>query len=181
MNQRAADERVAVGLFGVVADHEPFGADPVAADPDFLDPQVAGHGAVAAGAGQRGGGLGVGGAQLLGVDVVPAAAGQVGPVGRAGEAAVGHPHQPVQVPAGQVVLDRADDRGVGGVAGKRPAPHRHPVAGDRHPDHHLRQVLAVVFGVPEGPGARLGRAGGLFVAGVLAQRLGEFVGDVELQ
>jgi len=37
---------------------------------------------VAAGAGQRRGGLGVGVTQLVGVNIVPAAAGQVGAVGR---------------------------------------------------------------------------------------------------
>ena len=112
-DQVGADLLVAVGLFGVVADHEPLGAGAVVAvavpaggHRDFLDPQVVGHGAVAAGSGQRGGGLGVGVAQLLGVDVVPAAAGQVGPVGGGGEPAVGHPHQPAQPPPAQVVLDR---------------------------------------------------------------------------
>ena len=172
-----ADLLVALGLFGVVADHEPLGAGAVVAvavpaggDRDLLDPQVVGDGAVAAGAGQRGGGLGVGVAQLLGVDVVPAAAGQVGPVGGGGEPAVGHPHQPAQPPPAQVVLDGADDRGVGGVAGEAPAPHRHPVAGDRHRDHHLRQIGAVVLGVPERPRPRLGRA----VELVVGDRVGEF-------
>jgi hypothetical protein len=54
-------------------------------DLDLLDPQVVRDGAVAAGTGQRGGGLSVGVAQLLGVDVVPAAAGEVGAVGGGGE------------------------------------------------------------------------------------------------
>ena len=72
---------VTVGGIGVVADHEPLRARPLVGaaagcHPDLLDPQVVGHVVVAAGAGQRGGGLGVGVAQLLGVDVVPAAAGQ---------------------------------------------------------------------------------------------------------
>ena len=112
-DQVGADPLVAVGLFGVVADHEPLGARaavavavPARGDRDLLDPQVVGHGAVAAGAGQRGGGLGVGVPQLLGVDVVPAAAGQVGAVGRGGEPAVGDPDQPAQPPPAQVVLDR---------------------------------------------------------------------------
>ena len=177
---------VAVGLFGVVADHEPLGAGTVVAvavpaggDRDLLDPQVVGHGAVAAGSGQRGGGLGVGVAQLLGVDVVPAAAGQVGPVRGGGEPAVGHPHQPAQPPPAQVVLDRADDRGVGGVAGEGPAPHRHPVAGDRHRDHHLRQIGAVVLGVPERPRPGLGRAAHLVVGEVIGQ-FGELVGGLGL-
>ena len=104
-DQVGPDGGVAVGLFGVVADHEPlrpgaFVAVAVTAgsDVDLLDPQVPRHGAVAARTGQRGGGLGVGVAQLLGVDVVPATAGQVGPVRRGGEPAVGDPHQPAQVP-----------------------------------------------------------------------------------
>ena len=118
-------------------------------------------------------------AQLLGVDVVPAAAGQVGPVRRGGEPAVGHPHQPAQPPPAQVVLDGADDRGVRGVAGEGPAPHRHPVTGDRHRDHHLRQVAAVVLGVPERPRPRLGRAAQLVVGRVISQ-FGQFVGGLGL-
>ena len=50
-----ADLLVALGLFGVVADHEPLGAGAVVAvavpaggDRDLLDPQVVGDGAVAA-------------------------------------------------------------------------------------------------------------------------------------
>src|SRR6187549_3236398 len=43
-----------------------------------------------------------------------------------GEPAVGHPDQSAQPPPAQIVLDRADDRGIGGVAGEGPAPHRHP-------------------------------------------------------
>ena len=115
---------VAGGGLGVVAHHEPLGAGPVGGaaagcDPDLLDAQVVGDVVVAAGAGQRGGGLGVGVAQLLGVDVVPAAAGQLGAVGGGGEPAVGHPHQPAQVPGPQVVLDRADDLLVAGVCRER--------------------------------------------------------------
>jgi hypothetical protein len=126
-DQVGPDLLVTVGLFGVVADHEPHRPgtvvavpDPAGGDVDLLDPQVPGDGLVPAGAGQRGGGLDVGVPQLLGVDVVPAAAGQVGPVRRGGEPAVGDPDQPVQVPAFQVVLDPADDRGVGFVAGEGP-------------------------------------------------------------
>ncbi|MPY86283.1 MAG: hypothetical protein GEV00_24400, partial [Actinophytocola sp.] len=100
------------------------------------------------------------------------AAGQVAAVGRGGEPAVGHPHQPAQPPPTQVVLDRADDRLIGGVPGEGPAPHRHAVAGDRHRDHHLRQIRAVVLGVPERPHPRLGRAGVLVV--------GDRVGEVEV-
>jgi hypothetical protein len=77
-----------------VAHHEPFRAHPVLiaatrCDPHFLDPQVVGDVVVAAGAGQRRGGLGAGVAQLLGVDVVPATAGEVGAVGGGGESGVG--------------------------------------------------------------------------------------------
>src|SRR5699024_11050981 len=107
---------VAFGGLGVVADHEPLGPRPavpvaVAAggDVDLFDAQVVTHGLVAPGAGQGRGGLGVGVAQLLGVDVVPAAALQVGPVGCRGEPAVGDPHHPVQVPGPQVIFDDADD------------------------------------------------------------------------
>ncbi|HEX5510493.1 MAG TPA: hypothetical protein VFX41_02155 [Actinomycetales bacterium] len=86
-HQPVADRGVAVGLFGVVADHEPLRPRAVVAvtvpagrDGDLLDPQVPRDGAVPAGPGQCGGGLGVGVAQLLGVDVVPATPGEVGPV-----------------------------------------------------------------------------------------------------
>ena len=118
LDEPLAHRGVAGGGVRVVAHHEPFGARPliVAAagcHPDFFDPQVVGHVVVAAGAGQRGGGLGVGVAQLLGVDVVPAAAGEVGAVGGGGEPAIGDPHQPVQVPRPQVVADGADDPLVG--------------------------------------------------------------------
>lgn len=41
-----------------------------------------------------------------------------GPGAGRDEAAVGDLHQPVQVLPGQVVLDGADDRGIGPVAGK---------------------------------------------------------------
>jgi hypothetical protein len=66
---------------------------------------------------------------------------------RAGEAAVGHPDDPGQRPVPQVVFDLADQGGVAGVAGPAPHPDRDPGAGDRHPDHDLRQVVAVVFGL----------------------------------
>ena len=97
-DEPAADGGVPVGLFGVVADHEPLRPRTVVTitqaagrDRDLLDPQVARDGAVAAGSGLCGGGLAVGVAQLLGVDVVPTTTGQVGPVGGGGEAAVGDP------------------------------------------------------------------------------------------
>ena len=145
---------VAGGGIRVVAHHEPLRARPVGVaatgcDPHLFDPQVVGHVVVAAGAGQRGGGLGVGVAQLLGVDVVPAAAGQIRAVGGGGEPGVGHPHQPAQLPCPQVILDRADDPLVALAAGKGPAAHRDTVAGDRHCDHHLGQVVAVVLGLAE--------------------------------
>ena len=72
------------------------------------------------------------------MDVVPAAGGQVAAVGCGGEPAVGDPHDPGQGPVPHVVLDLADQRGVAGVAGPAPHPHRDPVPGDRHPDHDLR-------------------------------------------
>ena len=138
---------VTFGGIRVVTHHEPLRARPlvVAAtgcDPHLLDPQVVGHVVVAAGAGQRGGGLGVGVAQLLGVEVVPAAAGEIGAVGGGGEPGISDPHQPAQLPCPQVILDRADDPLVALAAGKGPAAHRDAVAGDRHRDHHLRQVVA---------------------------------------
>jgi len=77
-DEPVADRGVPVGLFGVVADHEPLCPGTVVAvamtaggDRDFLDAQVAGHGAVAARSGQRRGGLAVGVVEFLGVDVVP--------------------------------------------------------------------------------------------------------------
>src|SRR5262249_14790760 len=114
---------VALGGLGVAADDEPLGRGPVvlAGHPDLLDPQVPGDRVVAALPGQRRGGLAVGVAELLGVDVVPAAPGQVGAVGRRGEPAVGHPDQPPQVPAVPVVLDPADDLPVGRGAWEGPA------------------------------------------------------------
>ena len=49
----------------------------------------------------------------------------------------------------------ADDLLVAGAAGEGPAAHRDPVAGDRHRDDHLRQVAAVVLGVPKRAGLHL--------------------------
>jgi len=86
---------------------------------------------------------------------VAAAAGQVAPVRIRGEAAVDHPDTASQPPAAQVVLDLLDHRLVVGVAGPDPHPHRDPLAGDRQPDHDLRQVGAVVLRVPERPKRRL--------------------------
>ena len=176
---------VAFGGVGVVADDEPLRARPVGGatagcDPDLLDPQVVGHVVVAAGAGQRGGGLGVGVAQLLGVDVVPAAAGEIGAVGGGGEAGVGHPHQPVQVPGPQVVLDRADDPLVALAAGKGPAAHRDSVAGDRHRDHHLGPVVAMVLGLAEPASAVLDRLAGAVVGLRFGLQVGQLVRHVDV-
>jgi len=147
---------------------------------DFPDPQVSRHRAEAARSGQRRGGFGACVPALLGVDVVPATAGQVGPVRRGGEPAVGDPEHPVQVPAGQVVPRGPDDRGVGGVAGQAPAPDRDAVAGHRHRDHHLRQVGPEVLGVPEPAGALLDRPRDVVVIDLVLQ-VGELVRDVRLE
>jgi hypothetical protein len=80
---------------------------------------------------------------------------EVGAVGGGGESAVGDPHHARQVRGSQVVFDGENDALVTVVAGEGPAAHRGAVAGDRHRDDHLRQVVAVVFGLAE-------RAGGVF-------------------
>src|SRR6266511_808059 len=141
--QPGADGGVAVGLLGVVADDEPV----VLGDADLLDPQVVGHLLVAALAFEGGGRLGGARPQSLADDVVVVAAPEESAVLRRGEAAVGHPDDPGQGPVPQVGLDLADQGLVAGVA--RPAPHPHwdAGAGDRHADHDLRQVVAVVLGV----------------------------------
>ena len=185
LDEPLAHRGVTGGGVRVVAHHEPFGARPliVAAagcHPDFFDPQVVGHVVVAAGAGQRGGRLGVGVAQLLGVDVVPAAAGEVGAVGGGGEAGIGDPHQPVQVPRPQVVADRADDPLVALTAGKGPAAHRDSVAGDRHRDHHLGQVVAVVLGLAEPARGPLDRFAGAVVGLGFGRQVGQVIGHVDL-
>ena len=168
-----------------MAHHEPLRARPVGGaatgcDPHLFDPQVVGHVVVAAGAGQRGGGLGVGVAQLLGVDVVPAAAGQIRAVGGGGEPGVGHPHQPAQLPCPQVILDRADDPLVALAAGKGPAAHRDTVAGDRHCDHHLGQVVAVVLGLAEPASPALDRLADSVVDLRFGPQVGPLVGAVDL-
>jgi hypothetical protein len=96
-----ADGGVPLGLLGVVADDKPLRphavvavTDPAGGDGDLLDPHVPGDGAVSASPGERGGGLGVGVAEFLGVDVVPAAAGQVRPVRRRGEPPLINEHPP---------------------------------------------------------------------------------------
>jgi hypothetical protein len=67
----------------------------------------------------------------------------------------------------------------GGVAGEAPAAHRDPVPGDRHRDHHLRQIGPVVLGVAEGAPAGLVRAGELVVGARIGQ-LGVAVGGLDL-
>lgn len=83
----------ALGLIGVVADHETLVRAPSSPSPtppgptrDLLDPQVVGHAAVVTGAGERGGWSRVGVAQLLGVDELPGAAPRL--VTRPGRSAV---------------------------------------------------------------------------------------------
>src|SRR5674476_1099418 len=113
------------------------------------------------------------------MDVLPTAAGQVGPVGGGGEPAVGDPDHPVQVPPGQVVLDGADDRGVVLVAGEGPAPDRGPVAGDGHRDDYLGQVGAEVLGVTKGPLRLLeGAVEAVVIDGV--GQVGDLVGALDL-
>ena len=146
---------VAFGALGVVADHEPVTVGAVV-DPDLLDAQVARDGVVAALAGEcRACFLAVG-AELLSDDVVPAATLQVAAVALGAEAAVEHPDHAGEVPAAQVVADLADDHLVRRVAGERPHPDRDPLTGDRHPEHHLRQVRPVILAVlPVAPPTRL--------------------------
>lgn len=105
-SRTAASRSAASGLWQTTNRSHPVGVAAARGHPHLLDPQVARHAPVAPRSGERGGGLGVGLAQLLGVDVVPATAGEVGPVGRGGEPAVGDPDQPVQPPVGQVVAVR---------------------------------------------------------------------------
>jgi hypothetical protein len=65
------------------------------------------------------------------------------------EAAIGDPHHPGELPLAQLVPDLADQRLIGLIAGPAPGADRDPGARDRHPDQHLRQVRAVVLGMPE--------------------------------
>ena len=76
---------------------------------------------------------------------MPARALQVAAVLRRLEAAVSDPHHPGELPRPQVVLDLADQLLIVGVP--RPAPHadRDSGAGDRHPDHHLGQIIAMIL------------------------------------
>jgi hypothetical protein len=96
-----------------VADDEPL----VLGDADFLDAEVTGDFLVASLSGERGGGLGGAGTEPLADDVVVPALAQVAAVLRRGEAAVGDPDDLRQGPVAQVVLDLADEGGVGGVPG----------------------------------------------------------------
>jgi hypothetical protein len=83
------------------------------------------------------------------------AASEVAAVGGAGEAAVGDPDDPGQRPVAQVGFDLADQGLVAGVAGPAPHPDRDAGAGDRHADHDLRQVVAVVLGLAVAANPRL--------------------------
>ena len=82
-------------------------------------------------------------------DPVPAAASEIAQVLLRGQAAVDDPHAAAKPPAGEIVLDPLDHRLVGRVARPHPHPDRDPGARHRQPDHHLRSVGALVFGVAE--------------------------------
>ena len=142
---------VAVCLCGVVADDEALALD---AEVDLLDAEVVAHAAVAALAGERG--LRVGGAVAhpLAGDPVAPGAGQVAQVLVRGEAAVDDPDAAAEPPALKVVLDLLDHGLVVRVARPDPHPDRDPLARDRKADHDLRQIGAVVLGVPERPEPR---------------------------
>ena len=120
-------------------------------DLDLLDPQVRGHLLVAALARQRGGGLRRAGAQLLAQDV---AVRRRRP-GGGGSAAEVNPRSATQMtfPSVQSRSSSLTWRISGesrGVARPAPHPHRDPVAGHGHPDHHLGQVVAGVLGLAVG-------------------------------
>ena len=152
-DELVADMLVALGLFGVAADHEAVTHRAVVQH-DLLDLQVARNGAVAALARERRSGfLGVA-AQLLADDVVPAAALQVAAVLRGLKAAVCDPHDAAELPLAQVVFDLADELLLGLVARPAPHPDRDPRPGDGHPDPYLRQIGAVILGMPVGPKRR---------------------------
>jgi len=91
--QLLADLLIALGLLGVVADHESV-AHRAVVDDHLLDAQVAGDGVVAALAGERGVGFLVVATELLAEDVVPARPLQVAAVLRRLEPAVSDPHHP---------------------------------------------------------------------------------------
>jgi hypothetical protein len=105
-------------------------------------------GVVAPLAGERRVGFPVVAAELLAEDVVPARALQVAAVLRRLKAAIGDPHHAGELPRPQVVLGLADQLLI--IGAPRPAPHpdRDPGAGDRHRDHHLGQVIAVILAMP---------------------------------
>ena len=146
-DQLLADVGVALRGVGVVADHEPLGVRHL----HFLDPHVVGDVGVAALPRQCGLDLRAVGAQLLPDDVGVIALSQVAAVMFGGEPAVGDPHDLRQGPVPHVVFDLPDQRGVVRVAGPAPHPHRDPVAGHRHPDHDLGQVVAGVLRLAVGP------------------------------
>lgn len=150
-----ADNRVAFGLGGVVAEHEPV----VGADADFLDPHVVLDGRVAALPRQGRFDLSGAGPRFLPDDVPAAAPHQRPPVLLRGEATVSDPDHPGQGPFPDVGADLPDQVGVRRVPRPGPHPHRDPVPGDRHPDHHLRQVVPGVlrFAVGAEPGVFYGR------------------------
>ena len=145
-----AADAVALGLGRVVADDVADGGVAVA-DPDLLDAQVVADAAVAALAGERLLGLGHPGAQLDAGDVVAAAGAEPAQVVAAREAGVDDVDRAPEPPAGQIGLDLLDERLVVAVARPDPDPHRDPLAGDREPDHDLRQVGPVILRVAEPP------------------------------
>ena len=113
-------------------------------------------------------GLGVAVAHPLAGDVVPARALQVGQVLPGGEPAIHHRDDPSEAPAAQPVADLGQDRLIVGVPGPAPAAHRDPLPGDREPDHDLRQIAAVVLGVPVAAEPPSRRAVGAALVAVVA-------------
>jgi hypothetical protein len=79
-----------------------------------------------------------------------------------------------QSPPAQAVTHLPEDRLVVGVARPAPTAHGNPLAGHRDPDNDLRQVTAVVLGVPVAaePGlavgtvSTVGAVGGVGVVGL---------------
>ena len=80
-----------------------------------------------------------------------------------------------QGPLAQVLLDLADQAGVGGVPGPGPDPDGDAVAGDGHADDDLREVVAGVLGLAVRPEAglavRVRAAGGHGLAAVVARNV----------
>ena len=159
---------VAFGLGRVVADDVADGGVAVA-DPDLLDAQVVADAAVAALAGERLLGLGHPRAQLDAGDVVAAARAQPAQVVAAGEAGVDDVDRPAEPPAGEIGLHLLDQRLVVGVARPHPHPDRDPLAGDREPDHHLRQVGPVILRVARAAAAARSPVSSLVVARVVVE------------